>query len=143
MVDATISRARPRDLACLGRSRPPDAGGAGLQRASASRRRAATDAAGIAGVPSTSPRAASSGPETSDLRAINHLDRVEAGEAVQEQAPPVSGDGDEGAVMEAEHPPPGARVQGVDAVLAVADVDDSVDDRGRAGDRPRGRVPPA
>jgi hypothetical protein len=30
MVDATISRARLRDLACLGRFRLPDAGGAGL-----------------------------------------------------------------------------------------------------------------
>ncbi len=69
MIDATISRARLRDLACLGRSRPPDAGGAGLHWASAPRRRAATDAASIAGVPSTCPRAASSRPETDDLMA--------------------------------------------------------------------------
>ena len=69
MVDAMISRARLRDPACLGRFRPTDAGGAGLQRASASRRRAATDAASIAAVPSTSPRAASLRPETDDLMA--------------------------------------------------------------------------
>jgi hypothetical protein len=43
MVDATISRARLRDLACLGGFRLPDAGGAGLYQACASRRRAATD----------------------------------------------------------------------------------------------------
>jgi hypothetical protein len=69
MIDATISRARLRDLACLGRFCPADAGGAGLRWASASRRQAGTDAASIAAVPSTSPRAASSRPEAGDLMA--------------------------------------------------------------------------
>src|SRR6266542_6476716 len=36
MVDATIARARQRDLACLGRSRPAKTGAAGLRRSSAS-----------------------------------------------------------------------------------------------------------
>jgi hypothetical protein len=53
MVDATISRARMRDLARLG----------------ASHGRAVTDAGGIADVPSLRRRAASSRPETDDLMA--------------------------------------------------------------------------
>jgi hypothetical protein len=70
MVDATISRARLRDLACLGRGQPTDAGGADLHRLSASRRRAVTDTApGIADVTPPRPRAASSRPETDDLMA--------------------------------------------------------------------------
>jgi len=69
MVDATISRARLRNLACLGRSRPAETGAAGLRRSSASRRRAGTDAASIATVPSLCPRAASSRPESDDLMA--------------------------------------------------------------------------
>src|SRR5712691_10845579 len=68
MADATMSRARLRDLACLGRGQPTDAGGAGLRRPSASRRRAAADTAtGIGDVTSPRPRAASSRPETDDL----------------------------------------------------------------------------
>ena len=67
MAAATISRARLRDLAGLGRSRRPKTGGAGLRSASASRRWAGTDAASIATVPSTYPRAASSRPETGEL----------------------------------------------------------------------------
>jgi len=42
MVDALTSRAWMRDLARLGRSRLPEARGAGLRKASASRRWAAT-----------------------------------------------------------------------------------------------------
>src|SRR5213593_3396165 len=75
--------------------------------------------------------------------AVARLDRVQAREAVQEQPPAVPRDGDEGAVREAEHLPSGTRVQGVDAVLAVAEVDDPVDDRGRAGDLARGGKAPA
>jgi hypothetical protein len=70
MVDATISRVRVRDLACLGRS------GAGLRAAGgpqpsacASRRQSATDASGIGDGLSPRPRAASSRPETDDLMA--------------------------------------------------------------------------
>jgi hypothetical protein len=44
MVDATISRARLRDLACLGRSGLAQAGGAGSREACASPRRGLTDA---------------------------------------------------------------------------------------------------
>ncbi len=67
MVDAPISRVRLRDLACLGREPLPDAGTAGLRKVSASRRRAATDASSIAGVPPPRPRATSSRPEAGDL----------------------------------------------------------------------------
>jgi hypothetical protein len=67
MVGPTISRARMRDLAYLGRSRPSKTGRAGLRRVSASRRRAGTDAASIATVPWTCPRAARTRPETGDL----------------------------------------------------------------------------
>jgi hypothetical protein len=70
MVDATISRARLRDLACLGRGHLADVGGADLHQLSASRRRAVTDTAtGIADVTSPRPRAASSRPEADDLMA--------------------------------------------------------------------------
>jgi hypothetical protein len=44
MIDATISRARLRDLACLGRSGLTQAGGAGSREVSASPRRGLTDA---------------------------------------------------------------------------------------------------
>ena len=67
MVDAMVSRARLRDLACLGRDRVPDAGGAGPRNPSAPRRRAVTDAASIADVPPPRPRATSSRPEDGDL----------------------------------------------------------------------------
>jgi hypothetical protein len=69
MVDATISRVRMRDLACLGRS------GARLRAfgpaadACASRRQAVTDASGIGDVLPPRPRAASSRPGTDDLLA--------------------------------------------------------------------------
>jgi hypothetical protein len=66
MVDATISRARMRDLARLGRFRPAPPGRAGLCDP-ASHGRAVTDAASIADDPSVRPRAASSRPETDDL----------------------------------------------------------------------------
>src|SRR5258708_5721547 len=48
MVDATISCARLRDLACLGRSRAAQPGEARLPRPSASRPRTTTDASAIA-----------------------------------------------------------------------------------------------
>ena len=67
MVDATISCARLRDPACLGRSRLTQADGAGLHKPSASHRRPATDAASIATRPSTRPRQASSRPGSDDL----------------------------------------------------------------------------
>jgi hypothetical protein len=69
MVDATISRVRMRDLACLGRS------GARLRAygpppgACASRRQAATDASSIGDGLPPRPRAASSRPGTDDLMA--------------------------------------------------------------------------
>ena len=67
MADATISRARLRDLARPGRSRLPQAGQAGPQKTSALRRRALADASSIAECPSAQPEAASSRPETGDL----------------------------------------------------------------------------
>jgi hypothetical protein len=62
---------------------------------------------------------------------------VKAREPVQEQAARVAGNRHEGAVVEAEDLLPGACVQAVDPVLAVAEVDDPVDDRGRSGCRRR------
>jgi hypothetical protein len=69
MVDATISRVRLRDLACLGRSgvRLRAFGPPGV--ACASRRQAVADASGIGDVLSPRPRAASSRPGTDDLMA--------------------------------------------------------------------------
>jgi hypothetical protein len=67
MIDATISRARLRDLAGLGRSRPVSPGDAGQRRPSASRRRTGTDASSIAAGTSTRPRATSSRPGSDDL----------------------------------------------------------------------------
>src|SRR5205814_7545148 len=67
MVDAAISRARLRDLAGLGRSRPAPPGGAGPRRPSASRRRTGADASSIAAGTSPRPRAASSRPGSDDL----------------------------------------------------------------------------
>jgi hypothetical protein len=70
MVDATISRGRMRDLARLGRSHHDGSALAGRPaRSSASRRRAVTDAASIADVTSTRPRAASPRPGRDDLMA--------------------------------------------------------------------------
>jgi hypothetical protein len=67
MVDATISRARMRDLARLGRFRVAPPGRARLCDPGASHGRVVTDAASIADDPSVRPRAASSRPETDDL----------------------------------------------------------------------------
>jgi hypothetical protein len=69
MVDAAISRARLRDLACLGRCRLTGSGGAGFRQATASRRRTVTDASSIADGTPTRPRAASSRPGANDLAA--------------------------------------------------------------------------
>src|SRR5260221_2052112 len=69
MIDATISCARLRDLACLGRSRPAQPGEAGLRRPSASRRRTGTEASGIAASTSARPGAARSRPGSDDLMA--------------------------------------------------------------------------
>src|SRR5260221_3425658 len=69
MIDATISCARLRDLACLGRSRPAQPGEAGLRRPSTSRRRTGTDASGIAASTSVRPRAARSRSGSDDLMA--------------------------------------------------------------------------
>jgi hypothetical protein len=66
MVDATISRVRLHDLACLGRSRLTHAGIAAAHEPSAPRRRSGTDANSIAASPSPRPRHASSRPGTGD-----------------------------------------------------------------------------
>jgi hypothetical protein len=67
MTDATISRARLRDLASLGRCRRPESGGAGLHPPSASFRQAVTDASSIGDTLPKRPRATSSRPEADDL----------------------------------------------------------------------------
>src|SRR5437762_13694762 len=67
MVVATSSRARLHDLACLGRVRRAQAGGAGLHPARASCRQSVTDATSIGDGPPPGPRATSSRPETDDL----------------------------------------------------------------------------
>jgi hypothetical protein len=69
MVDATISRVRPRDLAGLGRSRPARAGGAAANSPSAARRRTDADGAAITAGTSPRPSAPSSRPGTDDLMA--------------------------------------------------------------------------
>jgi hypothetical protein len=71
MVDATISRVRLRDLACLGRARirRAAAGGVAAPAPRASRRQAATDATSIGDVLPSRPRAASPRPGASDLMA--------------------------------------------------------------------------
>jgi hypothetical protein len=69
MIDATISRARLRDLACLGRSGLTQAGGAGSREACASPRRGPTDAAGIGKPSPRRPKRASSRPGADDLMA--------------------------------------------------------------------------
>jgi hypothetical protein len=69
MVDAVISRARMRDLACLGRFRLAPPGRAGLCEPGASHGRADADAGSIADAPSVRPRAASPRPEADDLMA--------------------------------------------------------------------------
>jgi hypothetical protein len=67
MVDATISRARLRDLAALGRSRPGHGGEAAATGPSASRRRTGTDGAAIAAGTSPRPSTTSSRPGSDDL----------------------------------------------------------------------------
>jgi hypothetical protein len=71
MVDATISRVRLRDLACLGRGRirRAAAGGVAAPAPDASRRQAVTDATSIGDVLPPRPRAASSRPGAGDLMA--------------------------------------------------------------------------
>ena len=69
MIDATISRARLRDLACLGRSRPRRGRWAAPRRAGRFATPGLTDAASIAFAPSSRPRAASLRPEDGDLMA--------------------------------------------------------------------------
>src|SRR5437762_9341706 len=73
MVVATSSRARLHDLACFGRVRRAEAGGAGLHPARASCRQSVTDATSIGDGLPPGPRATSSRPETDDLVASNHL----------------------------------------------------------------------
>jgi hypothetical protein len=67
MVDATISRARLRDLARLGRFRFAPPGRAGLCDPGASHGRAVADAGSIADASSVRPRAARPRPEADDL----------------------------------------------------------------------------
>ena len=67
MSSSTISRARLRDLAALGRSGLTAAGGAGSRKPCASPRRPLTDAACIAERPPRRPRAPSSRPGSYDL----------------------------------------------------------------------------
>jgi hypothetical protein len=70
MVDALISCARMRDLACLGRSRAWQLRlAAPLPRACASRRQGIADAWSIANALPPRPRAASPRPEEDDLMA--------------------------------------------------------------------------
>jgi hypothetical protein len=66
MINATISRARLRDLPGLGRSRPAPPGYAGQRMPSASRRRTGTDASGIAAGPPPRPKPTSSRPGSDD-----------------------------------------------------------------------------
>ncbi len=67
MVDSTISRARLRDLAALGRFGLTGAGEAVSLQAYASPRRLLADAASIAEEPPWRPRAPSSRPGSDDL----------------------------------------------------------------------------
>jgi len=67
MVDATIARARMRDLAGLGRSRPAGPGRAGPRRPCAWSRRTGADGAAIAAGTPRRPRATSSRPGTDGL----------------------------------------------------------------------------
>jgi hypothetical protein len=67
MIDATLSRVRMRDLACLGRSGARRRALGPQADASASRRQAVTDASGIGDVLPPRPRADSSRPGTSDF----------------------------------------------------------------------------
>jgi len=67
MVDATISRVRLCDLACLGRVRLARPGVAGPWKTHASRRRTRIDASSIAAGTSPRPGQASSRPGDADL----------------------------------------------------------------------------
>jgi hypothetical protein len=69
MVDATISRTRLRDLACLGRFRPLRGRWAAPSGAARFATPVLTDAASIAFAPSSRPKAASSRPEEDGLMA--------------------------------------------------------------------------
>ena len=69
MVAAAIRRARMRELACLGRSRPARAGGARSGRPSAACAQALTDATSIGEGLITRPRATTSRPKTDRLMA--------------------------------------------------------------------------
>jgi hypothetical protein len=69
MIDATISRARLRDLARLGRSGLTQAGGAGSREAYASPRRGLTDASGIGKPSPRRPTQTSPRPGAGDLMA--------------------------------------------------------------------------
>jgi hypothetical protein len=69
MTAATISRARMRELACLGRSNARQRAIGPLSAVCASRPQPATDASSIGGVLQPRPRAASSRPGTDDLMA--------------------------------------------------------------------------
>ncbi len=63
MIDATLSHARMRDLACLGRARFARPAGAGHAKSHASRRQPGADASSIDASLPTRPKAASSRPE--------------------------------------------------------------------------------
>jgi hypothetical protein len=69
MLDAMISRARMRDLTCLGRFQGWEARVAGFPALCASCAERATDATGIADSLGLPPRAASSRPGADDLMA--------------------------------------------------------------------------
>jgi hypothetical protein len=69
MSDATILRARMRDLARPGRSRLAQAGQAGPRKPYASRRRDGADASSIAADSSARPERASSRPGSDNLMA--------------------------------------------------------------------------
>jgi hypothetical protein len=75
MVDATISRARLRDLARLGRSQLAQPGKAGPFKPSASRRRPGTDAGSIAARPSVEPQSGQLTLRNRRPRGINHRQR--------------------------------------------------------------------
>jgi hypothetical protein len=69
MIEATILRARLRDLARLGRFRLAQAGRAGPRKPCASRRRPGADASSMAAEPSTRSKRAGSRPAPDNLMA--------------------------------------------------------------------------